>query len=151
VPYTGFEAGTVLTYAFYSAIALWGIAVAYALVMKKTAVAVVATSAGVAPMIAGVSGAIQHTTTDMAPFNLGVQESLVQDSETTDAPDALRALEMYAHEHNALISSEALRFIAGQEDAEATLGRVIALAKARYPKEGEWIVINKERVLAVLA
>ncbi|QQR64984.1 hypothetical protein IPH92_00160 [Candidatus Kaiserbacteria bacterium] len=35
VPYTGFEAGPMLTAIFYGAIALWGLVLAYALVLKK--------------------------------------------------------------------------------------------------------------------
>lgn len=69
--------------------------------------------------------------------------------------DSLPALESFAHERYALISSDALRFIAGQGhdigSQLALLERVITLAKVRYPKEGDWIVINKERVLSVLS
>jgi hypothetical protein len=35
VPYTGFEAGPMLTYIFYSMLALWGLFLAYTLVLKK--------------------------------------------------------------------------------------------------------------------
>jgi uncharacterized cupredoxin-like copper-binding protein len=35
VPYTGFEAGPVLTYIFYTLLALWGLFIAYTLVLKK--------------------------------------------------------------------------------------------------------------------
>jgi prolyl oligopeptidase PreP (S9A serine peptidase family) len=35
VPYTGFEAGPVLTFIFYALLALWGLFVAYVLVVKK--------------------------------------------------------------------------------------------------------------------
>lgn len=35
VPYTGFEAGPILTYIFYTLLALWGLFIAYVLVLKK--------------------------------------------------------------------------------------------------------------------
>ncbi len=35
VPYTGFEAGPILTYFFYAMLALWGLFIAYSLVLKK--------------------------------------------------------------------------------------------------------------------
>lgn len=77
---------------------------------------------------------------------------------TTTVPvetDALHALEMRAHEQYALVSSDALRFIARHSSDVsahiAMLDKVIARAKAQYPKEGDWIVINKERLTSLLS
>ena len=164
VPYTGFEAGPVLTVVFYSALALWGAAVAYALVLKKAAITAVAgVAAGAqAPAFAAVMAPPELvapivTASAMAtavPANLPTTEfeELV---EVTPIDEMVRALEAHAHEQYALISSDALRFIASQHDTQeaqiGTLNRVIALAKARFPKEGDWVVINKERVLSVLS
>ena len=35
VPYTGFDAGTTLTFIFYAVLALWGLFIAYTVVLKK--------------------------------------------------------------------------------------------------------------------
>ncbi len=69
--------------------------------------------------------------------------------------DALRALETHAHVHATLISSDALRFIMSQYGTHAdqmeTLDTVIERAKGKYPVENEWMVLNKERVMSLLA
>lgn len=66
----------------------------------------------------------------------------------------LRTLEIHAHAHATLISSDALRLIARQHDSLAdhmeTLDTIISLAKKRYPSESEWMVLNRERVEALL-
>ncbi len=153
VPYTGFEAGPTLTMIFYVAIALWGIAVAYALVVKKKPTHKVTVQA---PIVTHKTEEVVTTTTttsDFVPANLPIADS----TELGTMPlhdEAFQALEAHAHANYALFSSDALRFIASQndvlEDQMATLDRVIALAKAKYPKEGDWVVVNKERVINLL-
>lgn len=152
VPYTGFDAGPVLTSIFYTAIVAWGLLLAYVLVIRKRVDEVKDVEHDWSLTNAEntlVSESVQVDT----PTNLPTQS--VEMEEVSGDMSRLQELEAYAHEHFALVSSDALRFIVGQEgtDAEhtATLDRVIELVKAKYPKEGEWVVINKERVLAVLA
>ena len=86
-----------------------------------------------------------------APLNLPVGPEVVME----DDADELRALETHAHVHATLVSSDALKLIASQHGTRAeqmeTLDKVIALAKSRYPSENEWIVLNKERVMTLLA
>lgn len=95
-------------------------------------------------------------TQGVVPHNLpiGNFEGSGEEARIYHEEEVIRSLEMYAHEKYALVSSDALRFIVSQSGGEgmqfATLDRVIELVKARYPKEGDWIVINKEKVLAVL-
>ena len=148
VPYTGFEAGPVLTAIFYGAIVVWGLILAYVLVIRKRNEGEVTEEQdwsleNIDPV--EVSPVEEHT----VPDNLPIVDEVTHDTES------FRSLEAYAHEHYALVSSDALRFIGGQSDTDAErveiLDRVINLAKAKYPKEGDWVVINKERVLAVLA
>ncbi len=158
VPYTGFEAGTVLTIIFYSAIVLWGIAIAYALVFKKNPVAVRSQFATqpvmeseISPSTASDTATIEHS--NSIPFNLPIIDG--EDVVLPATDDTLHVLEEYAHTKTALISSDALRYVASQggaiEEQIVTLDRVIALAKAQFPKEDEWIVINKERVISLLS
>jgi len=153
VPYTGFDAGPVLTSIFYTAIVAWGLLLAYVLVIRRRVDDVKDVEhdwslTNTESTLVSEEGEIDF------PMNLPTQDAEVVEEVSGDM-SRLQELEAYAHEHFALVSSDALRFIVGQEgtDAEhtATLDRVIELVKAKYPKEGEWVVINKERVLAVLA
>lgn len=80
---------------------------------------------------------------------------MVSDEELLTETDALHALEIHAHIHSTLISSDALRLIASQHGTRReqmeTLDRVMELARSRYPIENEWMVLNKERVMSLLA
>ncbi len=157
VPYTGFEAGPVLTFIFYTALGLWGVAIAYVLVFKQK-VAVVATSAlasHAVPAVAHMVATAGVSATPTIPFNLPEVSAPEVMAVDEDVHDVIKTLEQHAHTAYALISSDALRFIASQngtyDEQVETLNRVIALAKTRYPKEGDWVVINKERVITLLA
>ncbi len=90
------------------------------------------------------------TATPEAPLNLPV----MQEEAGEDEIDALKALETHAHIHATLISSDALRLIANhgtRTEQMALLDKVIARAKTTYPSENEWTVLNKERVMTLLA
>jgi len=153
VPYTGFDAGPVLTSIFYTTIVAWGLLLAYVLVIRRRVDDVKDIEHDWSLTNAESTLVSEEDEIDF-PMNLPTQNTEVAEEVSGDM-SRLQELEAYAHEHFALVSSDALRFIVGQEgtDAEhtATLDRVIELVKAKYPKEGEWVVINKERVLAVLA
>ena len=144
VPYTGFEAGPVLTFIFYGALGLWGTLIAYALVMKKAALAVAVTAAQ-APAFAPVAAMAAAGATEVAP-------SLESTESVEPASDMLRDLESRAHEQQTLISSEALTHLVTMygDEAGTMLDRVVEAAKAQFPSEGGWVVLNKDRVLAVL-
>ena len=164
VPYTGFEAGPVLTFIFYAAIVLWALVMAYVLVMRKSATAAtelnvnradLALQTAIATAVAEVPTreVVDYESTVPANFPArAIQE--VEERELVSAGDTLRTLEEHAHEQYALVSSDAFRFIESQgvtiEDQIATLNHIISLAKARYPKEHDWIIINKERVMSLL-
>jgi hypothetical protein len=151
-PYTGFEAGPFLTFIFYAVVVIWGGVVAYVLVMRKRALATHAEEAtAMSPVTfseTSVMDAPEYTET-YVPENLPVAEHAVAPS-----VEGLKGLEAQAHEKYALFSSDALSYVysLGATDAERAqkLSEVIANAKARFPKEGDWIVINKERVLSLL-
>jgi hypothetical protein len=153
VPYTGFEAGPLLTIVFYTVLVLWGVIVAFFLLRKHTEAHGVATQSLLpeTPAVAAVAPVAYEPVTTISPIH-AVPSNLPTDE--VEGGDTMKILESYAHEKSALVSSDALRFIASQEgdlDAQrVTLDRVIAGAKARYPKENDWVVINKERVLAIL-
>ena len=155
-PYTGFDAGPTVTFIFYAVIVLWGAFVGYMLVLKKKAA--LALSHGVATtvhtgIVAGAATATVPAHDSFLPTNLptvGNAEGLTFVEET----DTLKILEERANAQSVLISSDALRLIESQngthEEQAATLDRVIALAKAQFPKENGWIVVNKEKIIALL-
>jgi len=166
VPYTGFEAGPVLTGIFYSLLALWGIAVAYILVVKKgsifgfalagaaTAKAATPTPMPVAPEVA--EPVVASTAT--IPSNLPTIEEVPTSDEDTDAHTVedggeTSMLEERAQELRVLLSTDALNFIkaqAGTFQAQLTfLELALDKAKEKFPTEDGWIVLNKERMLAL--
>ena len=157
VPYTGFEAGPVLTFAFYGVVALWGLIMGYVLVFKKTALATVATATVAShalPALTSVASSVTSVPSaeSVLPNNLPVEETM--EVIPNVSPDALHALEAFAHEQYILLSSDVLNHVYALEtDDETRLSRlasIIEVAKAKFPKEGDWTIINKERLMEVL-
>lgn len=142
VPYTGFEAGPVLTFIFYAAVVLWGIVMAYVITKRKQE------HEEVVPAHAEPFAQATAVETYDGPANLPIMEDVAI------ATDPLKVLEQHAHAQYTLLSSDALAYVAGlgttEAEQKAKLDEVIAKAKAQFPKEGDWMVINKERVLSVL-
>ncbi len=64
------------------------------------------------------------------------------------------ALESRAHVAHVLMSTDALNFIAGQSTNEGEaielLDTVIGAAKASFPKEDGWVVVNKDKIMSLL-
>jgi uncharacterized repeat protein (TIGR01451 family) len=204
VPYTGFDAGPVLTAIFYSLLLLWGFSVAYILVIrnkptlremvptlphpKDTLEPVIRPSATAlashalmnTPIARSRSAALTATVvptfdvksttapvigyeslyTDIAAAPAAESthvestvESVVSESVPNDESD-LAFLEGRAHDHNVLISSDALRFIMSQsmkrDERVEVLDLVINVAKKTYPSEDGWVILNKERILSLL-
>jgi hypothetical protein len=184
VPYTGFEAGPMLTALFYALLLVWGVAVAYVLVVRGGSVLGVSVATGsparmpfVAPSVAPLSSAVRTTlqtangngqaayasptnlpTADYKPvigYSSETQQYVVEEEPKQDTEDAMSMLENTAHERNALLSSDAIRFIIEQtpklEEQLGMLDLVIEQAKASYPTEDGWVVINKERIMSLLS
>ncbi|MCF7816142.1 MAG: hypothetical protein K9M10_00785 [Candidatus Pacebacteria bacterium] len=159
VPYTGFEAGPALTTFFYLVLIIWGVIIAYVLVIRKK---VLVNEPDVLDVYTKMTETnMPEISVDMyeqslaTPSNLPIDTDESQDDEDSPLLDeTFQALEGYAHEHKTLVSSEALRFIESQggtmEAQVATLDHVIKLAKARYPIENGWTVLNKDRVITLL-
>lgn len=83
------------------------------------------------------------------------EEDVVEEDEhDTDAGDDISFFEDRAQKAHVLMSSEAIRFIVGgshERTAQTeTLDAIIALAKATFPSEGGWVIVNKDRVLTLL-
>lgn len=175
VPYTGFEAGPIMTLLFYALLIAWATYIAYFLVIRKRIA-----SAGNGSVQMHMSqnersmeiakeirpDAFPETTvtsaapTQAAPANLptgtttvGYDSAAVVEEETNphQATDAVvTELENHAHAQKALLSSDAVRhFIGTTHDAvqrTEALDKVIAEAKKTYPLEDGWIVVNESRM-----
>ena len=67
-----------------------------------------------------------------------------------EVPDIFTSIENYAHDHQVLLSSDAIRyFVSANKAGEGVffaLGRIIEKAKATYPSEDNWLVVNLERM-----
>lgn len=152
VPYTGFDAGPVLTSIFYTTIVAWGLLLAYVLVIRKREKEVKDVEHDWS-LTDAESTLVSESMESSVPTNLPTH-SVETDGVSGDT-SRFHELEAYAHEHFALVSSDAIRFVMGQggtsSEQIAILDRVIELVKVKFPKEGDWVVINKERVLTVLA
>ena len=93
-----------------------------------------------------------------APVNLptaaapvaAVEEIDITDPAVDEQDATMRALEEQAHQHKALLSSDAMRFLIEYKTDELArinlLETIILDAKVNYPTEDGWVVINRERV-----
>jgi len=195
LPYTGFDAGPFLTSVFYTLLALWSLAVAYVLVVKRGSVfgfslpsgvqthgeghlmpqAAIAHAASVAhapthdayhaiPTAFVPTEAVHH---NEVPANLPVApiahasqqvaswKTVSETHEGATEESIENTLEEAAHKHNVLLSSDALRLVIDHGETETRslelLEELISRAKASYPREDGWIVLNRERALTLFA
>lgn len=178
VPYTGFDAGPFLTTLFYSLLALWALVVAYILVIRPQSASGASLNpsrslAERTPLLGTtLPVAESHVPVD-APQNLPLASMSTSTApqgyeafyETMEVPGVtqeeipaeegdIEMLEARAHDAHALMSTDALHFIIAQSRTEKEridlLDMVIGAAKANYPKEDGWVVINKDRILSLL-
>ena len=162
VPYTGFEAGAALTFLFYALLTAWAAFVAYTLVVKKDSIlgfSLAGSSAHAEPIreeveetyvasaAAPVAEAPINLPTGMPIYGYASMEEVTP--EVTEESDELKALEDRAHEQRVLFSSDAFRYFRAQgnsDDQFAALDALIASARATYPSEDGWIVLNLARI-----
>lgn len=207
LPYTGFDAGPMLTTLFYVLLGLWALGVAYVLVVRKSAVTPAPNALrGTILKDMPALGTLEHTVVvpsmrteatlhpevsrmsyvpalltppratprhdvasthapqgydayydraDVPVPNLPVGEPVgFEEKEAPMTSQEFDMLEARAHDARVLISTDALTFIGAhsKNELERTelLDTVIEAAKARYPKEDGWVVVNKEKILSLL-
>jgi hypothetical protein len=143
VPYTGFEAGPVLTALFYTLLAIWGLAIAYILVIRRGNVFGFALPAKKEENVAA-------SMTTAEPIYTPVQDF----APVAPTLETASALDTKAHEAHVLLSNDARAFIRARAETEeeqlAILDSVIANAKATFPTENGWVILNKARVEQLL-
>ncbi len=170
VPYTGFEAGPLMTIMFYVLLMAWAFYIAYLIVAKKKLTTTNGNLEAETVMNPGSLESMQvaearrpdvFTTASVAevavPVNLPVATPVVgYENQTVETKDSHRVsdvtvtnLENHAHAQKALLSSDAVRHLVSTtneiERMEA-LDAVIVEAKKNYPLEDGWIVINESRM-----
>ena len=94
----------------------------------------------------GTPAETQAVSDDQSDTALGVAD--------TDATETLTELENHAHQNHVLLSSDAMRYLAGRVDAAeqlSLLDKVIGAAKAQFPSDDGWVVVNLSRMEQVLA
>ena len=186
VPYTGFEAGPVLTALFYALLTLWGLFLAYVFLTKRNRlfssyfgkdvskdrnldqqdVEVVnedtalddnsISNTDLSETVVKETDVSGTPLANKAPDNLPVSNDLPVSPVTTppETNDHLKELNNYAHDHHVLISSDALRFLSDTcptaDGSFAVLDNVLKMCHKRYPTEDGWIVLNLERIQALI-
>ncbi len=159
VPYTGFEAGPVVTLLFYTLLAVWALYLAYVIVIGKGAgsvAAVAVSSIAVAPTAGEINSAFDVSSVTQPVFNQAVTAAAVTTAPVGYAamvamPTEATQLENQAHAAEVLLSGDAMRyFMATTEgmDRSNILAAIIERAKASYPSEDGWVVLNEERLTA---
>jgi len=175
VPYTGFEAGSVMTFMFYTLLVAWALYITYVLVIPKTmltAAPVLVTPRTTSDLMTSAenirpdvfatlltkSVVASSAQTAPAPANLPVAQTapvaFVADAVEADTATTATEVENEAHLHQALLSSGAVQsLIAMTTDADRsqTLTKVITDAKGAYPLEDGWVVINQTRLTELTA
>jgi uncharacterized repeat protein (TIGR01451 family) len=176
VPYTGFEAGPVLTIMFYMLLAAWALYIAYVMVIRKqttvpaaSATAYTSSNKSLENMrqseelrpdafVASVKAPAKKVSV-IAPSNLptgapviGYQNhAQMVDVNPHQVDDVLvTGLENRAHAQKALLSSDAVRHFvgttSGSVERNESLDQVIAEAKKKYPVEDGWVIVNESRM-----
>lgn len=81
-------------------------------------------------------------------------DEAVETDEDPFQEENLTELENHAHRNHALLSSDAMRYLAHgipSDEQISTLDSVIAAAQKTYPSEDGWVVINLSRMEQLLA
>jgi uncharacterized repeat protein (TIGR01451 family) len=173
VPYTGFEAGPVLTLMFYTLLMAWALYVAYFLVIRQRRIVngneVLSDEPSFSPHFTQRSETVRpdvfpttlsaSTATAVAPPNLpvalpktvGYESYFAGNTVSEKTADAVvTELENRAHNQKALLSSDAIEYFmrttTGNVKRNEVLDEVISEAKKHYPLEDGWIVINQARM-----
>lgn len=176
VPYTGFEAGPILTLMFYLLLMAWALYVTYFLVLRQRAVSgevyftpdmgskETGTHFGTESMkkaetvrpdvFVTVATAVETSPVNLptAPAAAVGYESYFAGNAVSEktADEVVTQLENRAHAQKALLSSDAIEYFMktteGEIERNEAMDSVIAEAKKHYPLEDGWIVINQARM-----
>ena len=175
VPYTGFEAGPILTTLFYMLLIVWALFVSYVYVRRQqmsvvdgasdAPVYIQPSTANLVPPTYSKTPVVSATTaTASIPANLPTTQSVASvawPSATTDevAPVTTSelgnsSLEGLAHAKQVLVSSDAIDlFVSHNSGAQQSevFETVLDFAIASFPAEDGWVVLNVPRMQTLLS
>ena len=156
VPYTGFEAGPMLTTFFWLMVLALSVLIAYVVTRYQHFARLKVAFA------TEVVGTLQQEDEDrqiqksvMTPPQSSVILSDVPTHTQSSNADAISIIEEMAHKENILLSPEALRLMYAEiknTDSSPTqyLTGLFEIAKTEYPVEDGWILLSKERAEKLL-
>ena len=171
IPYTGFEAGTLLTLIFWTAVTLWSVGIAYIFVGKGSMrfVANRVLSYAQVPVrrdereeqyladVDGYSSPHQNTVMESvaAPVAPVVSQPQTQHTEASEGlPHLTDVIESRAHAAGILLSPEALVIAEGlHSERSETLrifGDLLNEAVRTIPREDGWILLSAERMRSLI-
>lgn len=176
VPYTGFEAGPILTLMFYVLLMAWSLYMAYLLVIRRDVIGGVVLANGsnnkvnhpslnpnIREEVFVASVKAPEMPISTLPTNLptapvvGYASTVTNENKSAvsrnvhNIDDAeMTNIENLAHARKVLLSSDAIRhFIATTNSVDErmeALEQVIQAAKTQFPAEDGWIVLNEKRM-----
>ncbi|MFM2424130.1 MAG: hypothetical protein RLZZ70_521 [Candidatus Parcubacteria bacterium] len=170
VPYTGFEAGPFLTMMFYGLLLLWALYLAYVLVVRRNGMSNVAL-AQTSPFMPTIvhDAKVSQTNSAVEAINtprfvapvaastavaspvIGYATAIATDSAYESIANTIEAA---AHSERVLFSGEAMRRLVEsttEDNRATTVVAILAKAKASYPSEDGWVVINIDRMQNLIA
>ena len=161
VPYTGFEAGPVLTAVFWLAVLALSVLIAYVMTVPQPLSRLASFFARKHEAEMVVAATLQPVMPPAIPWNIPTSavanEHAVQFAAASHAASGIDdIIEERAQEDHILLSPEALRAVAMEADRssldrEAFFTAIFEEAKASFPREDGWILLSKERINAVLS
>jgi len=160
VPYTGFDAGPFLTFMFYALLVLWALYLAYILVIRRNGIGGMSLVTAGDTSVDNISGQTSPDTFVGTTLNKPVfHQPFVATAIASTAPigyanmitnsDEATEIENHAHAAHVLLSSDAMRYFVTTTqgmDRMEVLDSVLERAKASYPSEDGWVVLNEDRI-----
>ncbi len=154
LPYTGFEAGPLMTAFFWITLFVVSAVIAHVLTVVRPLDRIRARHAAFAQVSGEFAHHVDASTAPVAEpsYNQPIPSPVVVQSSArgSAASERTTLIESIAHADNILLSPEALRMI-GQlleetsGDAETILSKLFSEVKSTYPREDGWVLLSKER------
>lgn len=160
LPYTGFEAGPLMTALFWITLFVVSAIIAHVLTVVRPFARIRARREAYAHSVADGAHHVEMSTayvSEPTPVYPIPSPVVVQSSVQGSASNERTALiESRAHADNILLSPEAMRMIAdvldkNAENAEDVLTALFNEVKSTYPREDGWVLLSKERCQRLVA
>lgn len=161
VPYTGFEAGPVLTAVFWLAVLALSVFIAYIMSVPQPLSRMAHLFVRRREERVAVASTLQPAMPSFVTWGSNATRASEPAVQFTAAPARTTnnmddVIEERAQEDHILLSPEALRAVAMEADRssldrDAFFAAIFEEAKASFPREDGWILLSKERINAVLS